>query len=548
MAITAITIENFKGIKDPVRVEFKPITLLFGPNSAGKSTVIQALHYAREIFERHNLNPDKTILGGDAIDLGGFKSMVHKHDTSLPIRLKLELNLSNEDLPRYLEGYEDIGLVEWEETDLWDIPNKVQTAWVEITVRWNDLINAPLLSTYSVGINGEDLVSLETTSDGRQVNFSKLVVFNPIFLRGSSPERAREIAKKLFVSDEECTEDELGELGDIFLRLFELFQTDEGIPGLTKDIPLAGQVSALPQWGVPLKFPATMWNKDVDFLDEGNFILLLSSLITGPGELVRDALSKFCYVGPLREIPKRGHQPATSPISSRWSNGLAAYDELFFAGNEFIDKVNHWLGSDERLNSGYSIEVKEYREMQSDNSLMLALQQNRLLDEDIDFRDSILALPIKRRLLIRDEARNTELEPQDIGVGISQMLPVVVAALGHNVGIVAIEQPELHIHPALQVALGDLFIEQVQASPDMIYILETHSEHLLLRFMRRIRETYSGLINYQEFPLSHDQLGVWFVELLEERTVVREMPVNEYGELIKAWPGGFFEEGLGEVF
>ncbi|MEA3544437.1 MAG: AAA family ATPase [Thermodesulfobacteriota bacterium] len=108
MSITAITIENFKGIKDPVRVEFKPITLLFGPNSAGKSTVIQALHYAREIFERHNLNPDRTILGGSTIDLGGFKSMVHKHDTSLPIRLKLELNLSNEDLPRYLEGYEGV--------------------------------------------------------------------------------------------------------------------------------------------------------------------------------------------------------------------------------------------------------------------------------------------------------------------------------------------------------------------------------------------------------------------------------------------------------
>ena len=81
MGITAITIENFKGIREPVRVELKPITLLFGPNSAGKSTIIQALHYAREIFERQNLNPDRTLLGGGAIDLGGFESLVHKHDT-----------------------------------------------------------------------------------------------------------------------------------------------------------------------------------------------------------------------------------------------------------------------------------------------------------------------------------------------------------------------------------------------------------------------------------------------------------------------------------
>ena len=48
MIIKALTLENFKGIAEPVRIEFKPITLLFGPNSAGKSTVLQALVYARE--------------------------------------------------------------------------------------------------------------------------------------------------------------------------------------------------------------------------------------------------------------------------------------------------------------------------------------------------------------------------------------------------------------------------------------------------------------------------------------------------------------------
>jgi AAA15 family ATPase/GTPase len=52
MIIKALTIENFKGISNPVRVEFKPITLLFGPNSAGKSTIVQALHYAREVLVR----------------------------------------------------------------------------------------------------------------------------------------------------------------------------------------------------------------------------------------------------------------------------------------------------------------------------------------------------------------------------------------------------------------------------------------------------------------------------------------------------------------
>ena len=93
MAITAITIENFKGIKGPVRVELKPVTLLFGPNSTGKSTIIQAFHYACEIFSQNNLDPHKTVTGGKIVDLGGFKNFVHNHDTTLPIKLRFDFEV-----------------------------------------------------------------------------------------------------------------------------------------------------------------------------------------------------------------------------------------------------------------------------------------------------------------------------------------------------------------------------------------------------------------------------------------------------------------------
>jgi len=74
--ITGIAIENFKGIRERVSLELRPITLLFGANSAGKSTFLHPLHDAREIFERHNLNADETISGGSDIDLGGFEGFV----------------------------------------------------------------------------------------------------------------------------------------------------------------------------------------------------------------------------------------------------------------------------------------------------------------------------------------------------------------------------------------------------------------------------------------------------------------------------------------
>ena len=91
--IRAVEIENFKGIGRPMRVELRPVTLLFGNNSAGKSTVLQALCYAHEILSRGNVDAHATELGGDRIDLGGFLNFVHQHDLGREVRLRFELNL-----------------------------------------------------------------------------------------------------------------------------------------------------------------------------------------------------------------------------------------------------------------------------------------------------------------------------------------------------------------------------------------------------------------------------------------------------------------------
>src|SRR5262249_19632129 len=112
--------------------------------------------------------------------------------------------------------------------------------------------------------------------------------------------------------------------------------------------------------------------------------------------------------------------------------------------------------------------------------------------------------------------------------------------------LIAIEQPELHVHPAIQVQLGDLFISQIAAGKT--FIIETHSEHLLLRIMRRIRETSSQAVLEERQRLKAEEVAVLFVETAYEQSLVREMPLNEQGQLVKAWPGGFFEEGLEELF
>jgi predicted ATPase len=138
----------------------------------------------------------------------------------------------------------------------------------------------------------------------------------------------------------------------------------------------------------------------------------------------------------------------------------------------------------------------------------------------------------------------------DIGVGVSQTLPVVVGAVEPNCTIFAVEQPELHIHPAVQVGLGDLFLREVlsEGSRSRKFLVETHSEHLVLRMMKRMRETCEGTLE-GDFPeVTPEDVAILYVETVDGKTYVREMPLNERGELVKAWPGGFFEEALRETF
>ncbi|HBT88139.1 AAA family ATPase [Desulfobacter sp.] len=568
MLITAITIENFKGIQKPVRVELKPITLFFGPNSAGKSTIIQAMHYAHEIFERKNLNPDQTLLGGNAIDLGGFESMVNGHDKTKSIKISFDLDLQKSSLPDYSdideEGFFGTGYLEFSSDDLADAVRRMTSAVVQVTVTWSDLLKKAYVSEYSVSANGEKLVSIVSSEDTKQIYISELNNRNPIFFEESYEKyeedvqamvkkHLKNLSPEAFAQLLEKSKDTKSDVDIDWKSNKNRSLNDRILIGSNEKVPV-NQSSALPNWGTKLSIGWELKLHDEVFGKEDdiriNRDLRYSSLITGPGELVRNELAKLCYIGPIRSIPPRGYRPFSSPSSlNRWADGLAAYDVLLNSDEPFLDNVNSWMANKDRLFSGYRVEVKKYREISDEHPLMKTILQDQILDEDVNLRD-LLSIPLQRRLLIRDEARDIELSPHDIGVGISQVLPVVVAALHRKSGVVVIEQPELHIHPAFQVALGDLFIEQIRQRPGLTFILETHSEHLMLRFLRRIRETAETGENKapENLTLVPEDLSINFLETGNNGISCTQIRVDEDGDFIDRWPQGFFAERAGELF
>ena len=329
MAITAITIENFKGIRESVRVELKPITLLFGPNSAGKSTIVQALHYAREIFERENLNPNKTILGGNAMDLGGFESLVHCHDTTLPISLGFELDLSNEDLPTYLENMMDKDFI-LDVNELWEAVGRVNSAYVKITVKWDGFKEKPFIWLYEVQLNNEPFVIIENDVTGiGQLTIIETNPFHSIFLNGISSEKAKKQFSAMRMDESNAQPDSVEDFGFLFPFLNSLLAVNgDGQPFQMQPIGLQGQKSALPTWGRKLDIGMNfLEQEEIEYDQQVLFEQTMSSLVVGPGELVNDFLEKLstsAHSAKFRhEISRRNVRPTAVDGFMDWPPGIS---------------------------------------------------------------------------------------------------------------------------------------------------------------------------------------------------------------------------------
>jgi predicted ATPase len=134
----------------------------------------------------------------------------------------------------------------------------------------------------------------------------------------------------------------------------------------------------------------------------------------------------------------------------------------------------------------------------------------------------------------------------DVGFGISQILPVIVQGfLSFEHSLTMIEQPEIHLHPKMQADLADLFIDIVNGSParkqaskpNKYLLIETHSEYLLHRLRRRISE---GKISAQD-------VAIYFVAPRKDENTsseIQEKEVFEDGAF--EWPQDFYEGELKE--
>ena len=551
LGIASVAIENFKSVRGECRIDFSPITLLFGPNSAGKSTVLQALQFMRELLERCNVDPDRTIAGGESVDLGGFRNLVQHHDVSEPVTVRVDFAPGDDPLPMYGQLLIDADESSDLRKDLADNGiGAVEAAWVKITCRWDEETHQPWITNYEVGLNGQLVAEISTEPP----HIPCITFFNfdhPVFARLDEVEGVTG-------EDDSGTRSELKGMAEgLFL------DPDSASPVSGIQLWLGSEDTPVPDFSQPLPIADDIVDDD-DRATFDVFCFIVNQILVGSGAILLKELRRIRYLGPIRAVPPRNYVPRTSPDEARWANGLAAWDLLYShydhqtrTGDAFLKNVNRKVSSADELGLGYSIELADCYELRDDSVIMNHLRMISSEGDSLNgelfmepIRKELDRLQPQRKLILHDEVNDTDVKPQDIGVGISQVIPVVVGTMDSKCSLFAVEQPELHVHPRIQCNLGDIFAGEAAKNDGRVFLIETHSEHLILRLLRRIRETTENDLPPGKPALTPDQIGVYFVEGGEDGMKVTPLPVTDTGDFARNWPGkhGFFEEREEELF
>ena len=431
--ITAITVGGYKSIRDETTIEIRPLTILAGANSSGKSSIMQPMLMMKQTLNE-NHDPGPLTLDGPHVEFTNVEQF----------------------RPKTLLGGKHVLTAGYRFAHEFGLKCKFGFTAAEEEMRKIELLGMTIISP-QVG-------SVEVTLDMPE-------------------EEVIELASK-----------ELPFAPDVLLRAFR------------RDISGKGEKFEF-GWGVSSSrcfLRLGLIEKNRDFR--------IPLLPMDPVPDVQSIIENLIHVPGLRGNPRRTYRitsaeppefpgpfhPYTASIISRFQN-----EEQ----REKIEWIERYL---------------------RDFNLTGWVEASRINDANVELM--VGRPPVSSNIDSREDSVNIA----DVGFGVSQVLPVLVAlAVAEPGQMVYIEQPELHLHPRAQVAMASVLADA--AKRDVRVVIETHSSLLLQGVLTLIAQD----------ELDHkDVMLHWFNRDDEGNTIVNSEEPDEngaYGE----WPEDFGDVELG---
>jgi len=533
---------GFQRIKLLTAIPLRSLTLLYGPNSGGKGSIVDALRLLRSLHQEELEEDRKALL-----------RRWHRREAGMPLTVGFSITISAHQwwsaakaLPEAIAdaAQEKIRII-WE------------ASWLDASLP--EEINLRLYAS-------QDLLAEFAKNGGKHI----LKIDNKLFGSLFGVSEGSELGLHAHNSN--------------YLPGYKTNQDFTELPILVR-----GSLSDYAKYTNNNQGPSDDY--------------YMGGLFSTPLDLIINAAGMSCelaHIGPLRRIPKpkdlefrvsRGWGFATTMAESRQEmNGdggeswralatAVAREAMGVESNHddegVLSAINRWLLQPDFLDTGYQLvaEVCTIQPIgQSTHDLKLSMA------ECIKKNNPDLIVKIS---LLDTAKRNVEF--RDVGTGFSQLIPVLISCVVRR-GVAFIEQPELHLHPRMQGKICDLLLEAKNKHRNYIgeytdeyrdipvhgedptdfaaqkayeihlamkwhiLLVESHSEHILLRLMKRIRESAEADIQHRRFAVSPSDVSVLYFEPEGDQTFVHLLRLTEDGEFADRWPHGFFDERYQDLF
>ena len=454
--LTKIGLQNFKAFKEEEEFEIKPITLVYGYNSSGKSSFLHSLLFLDEFMRSGNVDVHRPTLGGGEVDLGGYKQFVNRAEISKygPSCFKTEFEKEGS---RYQTTLKVDNLGGREPRLYQFIVHKNDKPWLELTAD-EQTLDEDCHKIIQCGDRDEDYLA-----GWRVHNFGSLD--NELRLTKNEENVAEADGDSLIIRH--VINDEL--------RNFKSFYGSYRIQylGPLRSIPNRTELA----WGTPGgKSDMEPWNRirnEPEVCEKVNEVLAEIFPQKNGKPKYRFDVIEFGRTDQAEEVvPDRDHYKNLSHDSSK-------------IRDDILEKVSLIQQGDSDLSlSDIQEDLDKLEELEQLQARVRAEKPKSLKKEKV-IRKLVL-------LDLSNDENPIEVSLQDIGVGVGHLIPLLVAEIAAPPGTTLItDSAEVYLHPKQHAIEADTCIRTAMIG-GVCHIRETHSEFFLDRIFVELEKLIFG--------------------------------------------------------